>query len=793
MPQFKLLNKPTELIRGIVRRTRKIRLLSIKLVVIVWLGFILFWLSLHYRSSTGSPYNPYTPLSLSKSAKLDSKFISIVNELHPSYFQKPSDKIAALNSTVYLNIFPEDVHLYQFLTSFNFQERCQIYFNSVVHHHHVKLKETDGDDDLPIVDPHEGFVYDRKYFKPLDKFIEHELLVLKEESISKVKSQKIEKLIDEKVDELRQEKHVTLLESLAENDRIPNIEEIEINRDEIQVDRDKIKVDESEIDFDEKYHTSFLKEIYRIMWEKIKFDEQAFHDFMTHTKVFNKCFLTHETESNERFIATQVKKLDPLKSVAKVPQLSIPTKKLYKDCRHLEKQIYPWMTQKSPIFEQLSTGKRKTIVPSGTVLISNDCFLNLYYNNLKGKGLAMTISNDHVPSLIRLMRVLNELGNRYPIELIHRGDLSPKSIQYLKDASQESNQDLWLVDVTPAVNEKYSGKFTRFGNKLLATMFNSFAEMMLIDADAVLLKSPESFFQLKKYTKTGALFFKDRTAAEFKSDYDITFYKKLTNSQVDTILFNLPQVSDHSMNREFFSKKQSHYMESGVVLVDRLRHFHQPLIMSLLNSFTVVSLRVYGDKELFWLSLAFSGDEDYEFNNNFAAAIGEITPEEERIDKNHPDRKPRSKEICANHPAHISDEDDRSILWLNSGFRHCGQNYRVDFEKEFKSKKRYWKIKTVEHFKTFFEDKLIIKQAIIPPHKKLISDNNIGEPNTAWRNMREYCAGYTWCGYSSIGEARESEGEVGKIVEYSAEEQKTFNRLGDVWIAPINIEEQEEK
>ena len=77
---------------------------------------------------------------------------------------------------------------------------------------------------------------------------------------------------------------------------------------------------------------------------------------------------------------------------------------------------------------------------------------------------------------------------------------------------------------------------------------------------------------------------------------------------------------------------------------------------------------------MFWLSLSILGDENFEFNKHPAAAIGQITPYQERIKglKTVPESL-ISKEICSNHPAHINDEDNHTLLWFNSGFKFCNQ------------------------------------------------------------------------------------------------------------------------
>lgn len=75
--------------------------------------------------------------------------------------------------------------------------------------------------------------------------------------------------------------------------------------------------------------------------------------------------------------------------------------------------------------------------------------------------------------------------------------------------------------MTPAIKQQYLHKFNEFGNKILAILFNTFEEMIFIDADAILIQNPEKFFQLNKYQNSGALFFRDRNTPEYRPDHDI--------------------------------------------------------------------------------------------------------------------------------------------------------------------------------------------------------------------------------------------------------------------------------
>lgn len=568
----------------------------------------------------------------------------------------------------------------------------------------------------------------------------------------------------------------------------------------------------------------WLKE-YKAKWKNIVKDEQKLHNIMSHLRIYNKCYVEHDVNAtvhhqptadplvtafnDSSYIGFQREIIAPLN----VPKIKYRMKshfKQFSSCREMESKLYPWLTSKFPVYKRWDNVAVVDEVPQLTHVVpkpaqkhrssfskdAHRCFLNQFKNGLNGRGLVLTISDSHLDMTIRLIRLLRVLGNQLPIQIVHLKELEYETRYQLTQASRTEfeghpKQDLWFVDVSGAVKEEYYSKFDGFGNKILATMFNSFAEMILLDADTVLMKNPEFFFGLKKYVKTGTMFYKDRDAIEFRPKNDIIFFKRMLPSIMDTVLFNIPQVTDYTLKRQFFQGK-NHYMESGLVIINRSIHFSMPLLMAQLNFYHPVQARVYGDKELFWLALAISGNENYAFNDHFAAAIGTITPNKERYD-DHKEGKPlRSKEICSNHPAHISDEDNKSLLWFNSGFRHCGQCDKVDFKKEFAYKRRYTRLSTLAQFKAFFTNKLDIRHAVIPPSDTVNADNEEGESNMPWLGMGGYCHGYTWCGYSLIGGAYTKDGETrsnqqdGILIKFSDQEIRKFNTLGDAWVSTFD-------
>ena len=109
----------------------------------------------------------------------------------------------------------------------------------------------------------------------------------------------------------------------------------------------------------------------------------------------------------------------------------------------------------------------------------------------------ITISDSHLDDCIRLIHLLRYLDNKLPIQIIHTG-LSDVTKNQLRQASTSDfqgkpHQNVTLVNVTPAIEEKYLHKFDKFGHKILAVLFNTFQEIILLDADTVLTQNQQNF------------------------------------------------------------------------------------------------------------------------------------------------------------------------------------------------------------------------------------------------------------------------------------------------------------
>ncbi|KAL3459776.1 putative alpha-1,3-mannosyltransferase [Aspergillus heterothallicus] len=288
-----------------------------------------------------------------------------------------------------------------------------------------------------------------------------------------------------------------------------------------------------------------------------------------------------------------------------------------------------------------------------------------------GKGIVFTAGDKQAPFLLTSIPTLRQLGCHLPIEVMYLGD---------RDLSQSVREELEALpgvttrDLRQMVNDQ-GWKLAGWAGKPFAILFASFREVIFIDADSLFFQNPELLFVDEDYLQTGALFFKDRIILpELKRKFLQDVLPKPLSSKV--------------LESRFWTGDSGHMQESGVVVVDKWRHFIPLLLVTRMNgpdrdgnkaeNIVGVYDLVYGDKETFWLGWELAGDIDYAFHRGDAGTMGvlqegyatsaEDAPEDDSEDPEERSSRPSVTEpdnytICAPQLLHL-DPSGRP-LWFN--------------------------------------------------------------------------------------------------------------------------------
>lgn len=529
------------------------------------------------------------------------------------------------------------------------------------------------------------------------------------------------------------------------------------------------KVDELEKEFAERSYFA------------VKVDNRI-TDAMATLRVFGKCYL-EERQTSAFDVLPKKAKPEPEKGF---------------ECNEVETRVFPWLTRSLPIYTHwdgtVSRGLPELATEPKKEQTNSNCFLEQFKNTINGRGYVTSAGNGQVGELMKLALLLRALGNKMPIQIVHKGDLSSENQQKLISAFRDDvplrkmpetyadldldaalefpKQDVWFVNVDPCIKEAFKHKFQKYANKLLAYMFNSFDEMILIDTDTVPFVDLETVFSLPGYVDNGAFFFQDRNLKGQNTENQVAYFTRMLPSKMDKILFDIPRATEHTLGNRFISGRRNHFMESGVVAIKRSTHFTGMLAALQLNFWSATAWKVHGDKELFWLGQSIAGNEKYAFNPVGAASIGELTREEKKL---FPDSK--AQELCSNHPGHINGYDGETLLWINSGMTYCKNTPAAGADVG----KPLYKGLSEGEIKRLYQSKTVIRAAIVPPPQEIYANDNNGNPERGWTDEHKYCYGYTWCAVSYVGTG-ESPEQVGRVVNFDDKQTKWFDFIGDLWM-----------
>jgi len=562
--------------------------------------------------------------------------------------------------------------------------------------------------------------------------------------------------------------------------------------------------DLSDEEANKKLEQEKIREFYQLEYNgKIKENqdtERKMIDASTHMRVFGSCFMNQT--GYEVSSGTSDSEIDA-------------------QCTDIEKRLMPWLSGKFPLYKRWNGKEHRKLpvmsFPSQTDYIEpipdTKCFTKNFKQQLNGKGIAISASDEYADLLVGLLALLRALGSKLPLQIVHKGDLSSNTQERLikvarmdtPDISKVQNFDfilekrnltdtfdvknktqveclfpkmeLWFVNVEDAISGHYKEKFEKHANKMLAFFFSSFEDTILLDADTVPVSDLEStILGSKEYQEKGAFFFRDREIKVHGQASDRKFFEKLMPNKIDTALFNIPPSTDMTLKNPYIGELYWHYMEAGMVVVNKAKHFTGVLTIVQLQLWKHSASKVWGDKELFWLGLSISGDEEYYMNELTAGSVGQLTPKSQRI---YGGRQLKSKELCSNHPAHVLASDNSTLVWFNSGYTECKKPETAN--EDFDKYKPFQKIfQSKQELEDHYKSVLKIEAVIVPVTDDIEFINENGEYPSGWWS-RGTCDAYSFCAYDKLGGSDAPEHQ-GLLIQFDREQQSIYEYYGSVWV-----------
>ncbi|KAI8900137.1 mannosyltransferase putative-domain-containing protein [Globomyces pollinis-pini] len=262
------------------------------------------------------------------------------------------------------------------------------------------------------------------------------------------------------------------------------------------------------------------------------------------------------------------------------------------------------------------------------------------HQSYNGTGIVLCVNNGYTLLALTTMKMIRQnLKSNLPFEIFYVGDddLSVKNRKLLEEIPFVTTKDITKIFNNPIL------KIEGWAIKPFALLASSFRHAMLMDADVVFLQSPEKLFNLDLYKKFGAFFFHDRSLFT-SSDTTQQWVKDLVGEMTPTM-----------KNLRLFNEKTGHEMESGVVVIDKLKNFVGLIAVCSLNSIPFRSqsyVHFHGDKETFWTGFE-SVRAPYSFNTNLPGVAGTGSMKDENFS------------ICGMQLLHV--DEQKRPLWINGG------------------------------------------------------------------------------------------------------------------------------
>lgn len=214
---------------------------------------------------------------------------------------------------------------------------------------------------------------------------------------------------------------------------------------------------------------------------------------------------------------------------------------------------------------------------------------------------------------VHIIRSIREVHrSSIPIQVYYLGkkDLNATHTEYLR-----TRYGVESIDITDVFDDD-TLQLRGWDIKPFALLAAPFKEVLLMDADSVLMQPPEALFADPGYKSEGALFFHDRTlfpTDHYKQEWLVGMFPKPLSERLKTL--------------RYYKMQTTYEQEAGVVVIDKARHYAAVLAVCRLNTpperEKVIHEETHGDKETFWLGFELLG-HPYSFMPHLPGSIGSV-------------------------------------------------------------------------------------------------------------------------------------------------------------------------
>lgn len=380
-------------------------------------------------------------------------------------------------------------------------------------------------------------------------------------------------------------------------------------------------------------------------------------------RIYNYCFVYNDLKPTDVFDNIESDRVDISRKYLGVPNFNPRT---------FHTKMFPFLGDADdkeyfvPKIINLNSMQPIDLNISVPIKEHNDNFWQSWASLAKGRGIVTTFPEKHCDYFLRFLRTLQHVQNKLPIQiLVKENELSKENLEKLSKIAIETDQELYLVTFTNLINKQTTKRISKFINKFFASLFNTFEEFILIDADSISFINPEEYFNFTEYQSSGLYITRDRIVEDKGTQecLDSFYHLEPSLEEVEilktSLLYTRNALNESTPNgqayKAYFNDISRHSAESSLLTINKKQSFAGLLMSAMLFAAAKVQACSHGDKEFFWFGPLFAGS-DFQFEPTSTVLIG--FPQKEYDNEGNYIRTT----LCDSHITHLH---DGKLTWTN--------------------------------------------------------------------------------------------------------------------------------